>query len=223
MEPFLSTHHKITSIMASLSRALRGLVAVAGLTAASQYQEYILSPSSRTLHPVSVHQVNGTVQNADSITGDSTGRATFNGVSAVTYDFGKNIAGVASLQIGNVDADQFIGMTFTESSLWISNISCDATQDAGMDEPLWFQPSGPGNVSADRIHERGAFRYLTLVHNTTGSIDVEQITVHFTAMPHYDESQLGNYTGYFHSNDELLNRIFYAGAYTNELCTVCMI
>ena len=203
-------------------RTVPGILALANLATASQYAEYILSPTSRTLHPVSVYQVNGTVRNADSITGDSTGRATFDGVSAVTYDFGKNIAGVASLQIGNVDADQFIGMTFTESSLWISNTSCDATQDAGMDEPLWFQPSGPGNVGADRIHERGAFRYLTLVHNTTGSTDVEQITVHFTAMPHYDESQLSNYTGYFHSSDELLNRIFYAGAYTNQLCTVSL-
>lgn len=136
---------------------------------------------------------------------------------------GKNIAGHVSLQIGNVDEDQFIGLTFTESSLWISNISCDATQDAGMDEPYWFQPTDAGNYTTDSDHERGGFRYLTLVHNTTGSIAVESVSVYFTAMPHYEEDQIANYTGYFHCDDELLNRIWYAGAYTNQLCTVSIL
>jgi hypothetical protein len=138
----------------------------------------------------------------------------------LTHSKGKNIAGIVSLQIGNADADQFIGLTYTESSLWISNISSDATEDSGMDEPLWFQPTEAGIVSVSHEHERGGFRYLTLVHNTTGSITVEQVSVHFTAMPHYADDQINNYTGYFHCNDELLNRIWYAGAYTNQLCTV---
>ena len=39
-------------------------------------------------------------------------------------------------------------------------------------------------------------------------------------MPHYADDQLRDYTGYFHCDDELLNRIWYAGAYTNQLCTI---
>jgi hypothetical protein len=38
---------------------------------------------------VSVYQVNGSVSNADSLTGDTSGNAVFQGQSAVTYDFGK--------------------------------------------------------------------------------------------------------------------------------------
>lgn len=86
--------------------------------AASPYSEYILAPSSRTLHPVSVHKVNGTVTGAETLlvgSNNATGSATFSGLSSVTYDFGKNIAGVASLKIGKVDAGQFIGLTYTES------------------------------------------------------------------------------------------------------------
>jgi hypothetical protein len=56
---------------------------------AAKYEQYILAPSSRTLHPVSVYQVNGSVSNADSLTGDTSGNAVFQGQSAVTYDFGK--------------------------------------------------------------------------------------------------------------------------------------
>jgi hypothetical protein len=192
-----------------------------GVATAAKYEEYILAPRSRTLYPANVHGFNGSITGTDSLIGSAGGEAVFDGISAVTYDFGKNIAGLVSLQIGDVDEDQFIGLTYTESSLWISNISCDATEDAGMDEPYWFQPSDGGSYSTDEDHVRGGFRYLTLVHNTTGSITVEKISVEFTAMPHYVDDQIANYTGYFHCDDELLNRIWYAGAYTNQLCTVC--
>ena len=68
--------------------------------------------------------------------------------------------------------------------------------------------------------KRGGFRYLSLLHNTTGGIEVQQVTVQFTPMPHWQDNKLGDYTGYFHCNDELVNRIWYAGAYTNQLCTI---
>ncbi|KAK5128631.1 hypothetical protein LTR08_003952 [Meristemomyces frigidus] len=200
------------------------VVLLAGVAAAAgPYSEYILAPSSRILHPVSVYKVNGTVTGAETLldgSNNGTGSATFDGISSVTYDFGKNIAGVASLRIGDVDADQFIGLTYTESSLWISGEGCDATADAGIDEALWFDPTGPGEYSVSREHERGGFRYLSVIHNTTGAIEVEQITVYFTPMPHYQDDALKDYTGYFHCDDELLNRIWYAGAYTNQMCTI---
>lgn len=203
-----------------------GALLLATLTfAASPYDQYILAPSSRILHPVSVYQINGTVTDAGSLLANSTnpnatGRAIFLNPSSVTYDFGKNIAGTVTLQVGDVDADQYIGLTYTESSLWISGEGSDATADAGVDEALWFFTTGPGNFTVSREHERGAFRYLSLLHNTTGGIEVQQITVHFTPMPHYQDDQLRSYTGYFHCDDELINRIWYAGAYTNQMCTI---
>ncbi|EMC93052.1 glycoside hydrolase family 78 protein [Baudoinia panamericana UAMH 10762] len=206
--------------MATLSSLLAIGFLTASASAAAPYNQYILAPSSRRLHPVSVHQINGSVVNAASVLGGSTGSAVFNNAAAVTYDFGKNVAGLVTLQIGNVSAGQFIGLTYTESSLWISGEGCDATQDAGIDEALWFQPSGPGNYSVSREHERGGFRYLSLLHNTTGFVNVQGVTVQFTPMPHWRDDQLQAYTGYFHSNDELLNRIWYAGAYTNQICTI---
>lgn len=44
--------------------------------------------------------------------------------------------------------------------------------------------------------------------------------MHYTAVPDIKDSQLGAYTGYFHSSGELLNRLWYAGAHTSQLCTV---
>lgn len=205
--------------MAPLKQGL-GALLFTGAVSAAQYSQYILTPNSRTIYPTSVYHVNGTVTNASSVLGEGQGSAIFNGPSAVTYDFGKNIGGVVTLRIGDVDEDQFIGLAYTESSLWISSEGSDATADAGLDEILWFRPTGPGNFTVSREHERGGFRYLSLIHNTTAGIEVESVSVYFTPMPHIAEDQLGNYTGYFHCNDELVNRIWYAGAYTNEMCTI---
>lgn len=130
----------------------------------------------------------------------------------MTYDFGKNIAGRVTLNIGDVDEDQYIGITFSESSLWISGEGSDGTADAGLDETLWLNPTGPGDISVAPEHERGGFRYLSLIHNTTGGVEVQRLDVHFTPMPHYKDDQLRAYTGWFHCDDELINRVWYAGA-----------
>jgi hypothetical protein len=182
------------------------------------YSEYILAPSSRTVIPSSVHGINGTILNVQSLTTPN-GNATFLGNSSVTFDFQKSIAGVVSLTVGNSSSkDAFIGVTFTESSIWINSLASDGTADAGLDEPLWF-PVGNGSSSftADLAHQRGAFRYMTVVSNTSATVEVKSISIQFTAAPSQD---LQAYTGYFHSNDELLNRIWYAGAYTNQLCSI---
>lgn len=212
----------LSFIMALLRFLFAAILACPSHVSAAKYDQYILAPSSRTLHPVSVYKdiINGTVTGASTIAGDVPGSAVFQGAAGVTYDFEKNIAGLVSLQIGQVDPDTYIGLTYSESSLWISGEGCDATQDSGIDEIYWFKPSGPGNYSVDRIHERGGFRYLSLVTNSTGNIEVQQVSVYFTPMPHYAEDQLRNYTGYFHCDDELLNRIWYAAAYTNQMCSI---
>lgn len=140
------------------------------------YSDYILAPRSRTLHPVSVHSTNGSVSDPESLTA-SPGSSVFDGDAATAYDFGKNIAGVVSVEVGSTTGEepQYIGVTFSESSLWVSNRSSDATADAGKDETLWFEIDGPGTYTAPRDKERGGFRYMTLVHNTTGSVSKEFI------------------------------------------------
>jgi hypothetical protein len=200
-------------------RLLSFFVAATAVCNAVPYEKYILAPASRDLVPERVYQVNGSISNPSALTNAKRGQATFHGVSSVTYDFGRNIAGIVSLDVSRVTSqDTFIGVTFSESSLWINNEACDATADAGLDSPLWFPVGhGPGRYTAEKKHNRGAFRYLTLVTNTSATVVVERVRVNFTAAP---TQNLRAYTGYFHSNDELLNRIWYAGAYTNQLCTI---
>lgn len=183
------------------------------------YEEYILAPSSRDLIPATVNQVNGSVTNAKALTQSSGSGTTFNGVSSVTYDFGKNVAGLVSLDIDSVSSsDAFLAVTFTESNLWISSEYSDATGNSGYDSPLWFNVGkGAGTYTPDVKYQRGGFRYLTVVSNTTATVAVKSLHLQFTAAPDQD---LRAYTGWFHSDDELINKMWYAGAYTNQLCTI---
>lgn len=194
----------IFSIVTSLAILANSLVD------AMPYSEYILAPASRTLHPSAVHKINGTVFGATSLIAEGKGRAIIYGVSSVTFDYEKNIAGVVSVTVGACSSpDARIGLTYTESSLWINGQASDATADAGLDEVLWLPVGeGPGTYAVERYHERGAFRYLSLVSNSNASIEVISVVTNFTAAPAQD---LRAYRGYFHCNDELLDRIWYAG------------
>lgn len=182
--------------MKGLLSILAGSVAV---VTAIPYEEYILAPRSRTLQPTVVHSSNGSVTNANGLTASSSGSSVFTNEAATSYDFGINVAGIVSLSVGNLsDKNQYIGVTFSESSLWVSNASCDATADAGKDETLWFHITQPGKYTAPPEKERGAFRYMTVVHNGTGSVEITDLEVHYTAMPHWRDDALADYTGYFH-------------------------
>lgn len=172
--------------------------------AAVPYSDYILAPKSRNLKPVSVHSSNGSVTAPEALlTSSNSGSSTFKASAATAYDFGINIAGYVILDIASVsDTNQYIGVTFSESSLWVSNASSDATADAGKDETLWFHITEKGTYIAPRDKERGGFRYITLVHNGTGSVEVSSARVHYTAMPHWEDEMIGNYTGFFHCDGE---------------------
>jgi hypothetical protein len=195
------------------------LAPLAAAAARVPYEHYILAPASRDLIPASVYQVEGSVTNANALTQPSGGNVILNGVSSVTYDFGKNVEGLVSLEVGSASSSSaFLGVTFTESSLYVSSEACDATADAGLDAPLWFPVGqGAGKYTPEEKHLRGAFRYLTVVSNTSATVPLHSLHVNFTAAP---MQSLRDYSGWFHSDDELINRIWYAGAYTNQLCTI---
>jgi hypothetical protein len=212
----ISDEMKFLSLFSVLSLAIP--------SAATPYDQYILAPKSRTLHPVSVHNFNGSVSSPEHLTTSFPSNSTtlFTGESAAAYDFGINIAGIVTLNIASVsDANQYIGVTFSESSLWVSNASSDATADAGKDETLWFQVDKPGRYTAPREKERGGFRYMSLVHNRTGTVEVGGAEVHYTPMPHWEDDAIGNYTGYFHCDGELSSTDFESVELTKTMQTNC--
>lgn len=186
--------------------------------AATKYKEYIYAPTDRTVTPQTLYSVQGDVENPTGVGNDTS--TIFHGVnSSIILDFGKNIAGTVQFDVSDLDgADQYLGFSFTESSLWTSPYECDSGTAALRDSPLWFPIPSNGHYEAEKKHQRGGFRYMSIWHNSTGSLSLDSVSVNFTAAPEMED--MTDYAGYFHSSSEKLNRVWYAGAYTNQLCTL---
>ena len=85
-------------------------------------------------------------------------------------------------------------------------------------ERSWSTSPGTTDYTTPIALQRGGFRFLTLFLDSGGPVDVSGVSVHYTAAPTMADPSA--YANYFHSSDELLNRIWYAGAYTVQTNTI---
>ncbi|WP_433462334.1 MGH1-like glycoside hydrolase domain-containing protein [Spirillospora sp. CA-128828] len=225
-------------MQSSVSRRRRGAAAVAlGLSAlmatqaaplgtafakpghdSAPWERYNLSPSSRTLHPVSVYKTSGTVDGADAVLkGGKTGLSGTG--SSITLDFGKEVSGLTKLHFAGSDGPQKVGVAFSESSTYV-----DTTSDASTGGPrsrdgaLSVDVDGPTSYTTPAEQLRGGFRYLTIFLQSGGRVDLDKVSLHYTPAPTMKDPS--RYANYFYSSDDLLNRIWYAGAYTVQLNTI---
>lgn len=117
----------------------------------------------------------------------------------------------------NSSGDGILGLAFSESSNFTGIVSDESNGGSGPDGALSvniLNGSPNGTYTMPDAELRGGFRYLTLflLTNDTLTINVSSISLEISYQPTW--SNLRAYGGYFYSNDALLNRIWYAGAYT---------
>lgn len=116
-----------------------------------------------------------------------------------------------------------LGLAFSEASTWIGEWS-DASNGKfkGRDGAIYanITAARSGTYTMPDKVMRGGFRYLTmfLLTNGTTTVKVSDIQLEVSFQPTW--ANLRAYQGYFHSSDELLNRIWYAGAYTLQTNSV---
>ena len=196
-------------------------------------EQYIHSPSSRIVRPVSQYQKNGSV----STTADGTYLLSGPN-SSITYDFGQETGGYLTIEYGArtsktskiglpsalcTGSCQALGLGYSESSAFVAYAS-DDTGILNLADGVVYLPLEQSNYSVPTKWGRGGFRYLTLSLGSTTDVntvvEIKGVTVHFTPEPNVSDDQLRNYTGYFHCSDDLLNRIWYAGAYTAQMVTI---
>ncbi len=195
------------------------------------WDQYSFSPTSRTQYPVRIHRTSGMVRNeANLLDFQSTilySLPETNGVkyaepySSITLDFGKEVCGPVTIQSGPATTLQTTAFAYAESSQWVGFDSDDASslRSSVVDGSFEFQ-IGPNQTYTVPIEkQRGGYRYLTIFPKTRDAIlGVKGISAYFTSMPHWQN--LRAYPSYFFCNDELLNRLWYASAYTNQLATL---
>ncbi|HEY1985282.1 MAG TPA: trehalase family glycosidase [Terracidiphilus sp.] len=180
--------------------------------------DYNLSPSSRTLKPVRVTKTSGNVSASAALL--SGGGSILSGRgSYIVLDFGQEVGGIVTLQFGNAsDGAQALSLAFTESPLYIGLTSDTSNGGKGPDGSLSLNVTPHGQYVMPEAKLRGGFRYLTVGLATSGTVELTGVSLRFTAAPTLID--LRAYKGSFTSNDDLLNRIWYAGAYTVQLDTI---
>lgn len=199
------------------------------------WDKYNLSPTTRTVVPIKIWLQAGGVSNDNG----SIFPVKLKGVgSFIVFDFGKEVGGITTLSFGAVsDGRQSAGLAYSESTNYAACPSdavsaCDAglqgqagagDHSNGGNGPDGTLTTGPLTANSEHTptpeHMRGGFRYLNVFLETSGTVEITNITLAFTPAP-----LIGNnpsaYANHFCSSDDLLNRIWYAAAYTAQMCTI---
>ncbi|MBP2328977.1 hypothetical protein JOF56_009362 [Kibdelosporangium banguiense] len=190
------------------------------------WSRYVQAPNSAVVSPVAVVRTSGDVTDAASVLegAPGSGRLTMTmqpGGTAptVVFDYGKMIAGRTTITVTSVSDTPVLRNAHSEQLGTLTDTG-DTGGDPGFgyvgtgkryeDHPL----SAPGQVTD--IQLQGGQRYQLLTLTQPGSVTISADETTFSA----NRDTAAKLRGYFVSNDDLLNRIWYASAYTLNLTQV---
>ncbi|KAH7379772.1 glycoside hydrolase family 78 protein [Cadophora sp. MPI-SDFR-AT-0126] len=176
------------------------------------WDKYNYAPTSRTVSPISYF----TPGNGASADFPASPEVTLKGNNAqLIFDFGKLVGGIVTVSYSATGAGN-LGMAFTEARNWTGENSDSSNGSFNPDGAVLaaVTTTAEANFTMPDAKLRGGFRYLTLFTQTSDQINVNihDITVEIAFQPTW--SNLRAYKGYFSCSDALLNKIWYAGAYT---------
>lgn len=175
-----------------------------------QWDKYNYSPASRTVSPIAILKSDGSLLSA------YPGTATLKGNgSQLLFDFGKEVGGIVTVTYG-AQGTGSLGLAFTEAKNWTGEW-CDSSNGSFNPEAALLANITTATESSYTMPDpklRGGFRYLTLFSEISANIeiDIKNITLEIAFQPAW--SNLRAYKGYFSCSDDLLNKIWYSGAYT---------
>lgn len=181
------------------------------------WEENNFSPSSRSPHPSSILSSDGSFSSAYE---DDTIIELSSSATDVLLDFGVEVGGVISFAYDLAGAESAtIGLAFTEAKDYIGR-NGDSSRGDREQDGAWIS-----TVYANKSHYempveglRGGFRFLTIFledPEADTTLTLTNMTLETSFQPTW--SNLRAYQGYFHSDDDLLNRAWYSGAYTVQL------
>ncbi|KAJ9283588.1 CAZyme family GH78 [Paecilomyces variotii] len=177
------------------------------------WEKNIYAPASRVVNPKRIIEATGSSDYQHS------SKATLSGNgSQIIFDFGIEVGGIVTVDYTSTTGKGALGLAFTEAKNWVGEWSDSSSGNfEHPDGALYQQIASPGKgqyVMPDKSL-RGGFRYMTaflVTNESTTVVDINDVSLEIAFQPTW--ANLRAYQGYFHSNDELLNRIWYSGAYT---------
>jgi hypothetical protein len=138
--------------------------------------------------------------------------------STLVFDFEQEVGGIISFDYRSSGKTK-IGLAFSESKNYIGQWSDSSNgKFKGPDAAIYAEANASLWTSTYTMPDqvmRGGFRYLTIFLNDASPgtyVRISDIRLEISFQPTW--SNLRAYQGYFHSSDDKLNKIWYAGAYT---------
>lgn len=174
------------------------------------WDKFNYSPSSRTVTP------RGVRPSGEATFADFNGQTSLKGNgSSLVLDFGFEVGGIVSLTYAARGSGS-LGLAFSEASNWTGEWSDSSSGSYVPDGAIYanITHTREANYTMPDAKLRGGFRYLTLFTKSDQhmEVDITDLTLEIAYQPSW--SNLRAYQGYFYSSDDLLNKIWYAGAYT---------
>jgi hypothetical protein len=190
-----------------LANVISGLMLLRGSFSAP-WDSFNLSPSHRAISVPS-----GTVPVA--LTPQS---------PSILIDFGKEVGGEILVCTGTVSGGSTrLSFAFSESTYYVTS-SDNSNGGSGNDGAFLLDSVITPNTNYSLPHSRlrGGFRYLRIFLTQDDAADclvqLLQITLLFTPAPLMSDPS--KYANHFFCNDDLINRVWWAGAYTVQLSTI---
>ncbi|KAL2809054.1 pectin lyase fold/virulence factor [Aspergillus granulosus] len=177
------------------------------------------APNSRFVHPKSILSLPAGEYISD-YPAESTPSITARDEGLV-FDFGIEVGGIVTLEYALSAPNTTLGLAFTEAKNFIGRKSDNSNGGSGADLALLTTlTEAQGSYIMHDAKLRGGFRYLTvfLDSGSDATLEIRSITLEISFQPTWPN--LRAYQGYFHSSDDLLNKIWYAGAYTLQTNSV---
>ena len=152
-----------------------------------------------------------------------TGSATLTSNSAtaaapyVVFDFGRPVCGPFKFDYTST-GEVSVKLTFSNSKAY-AGLAGDALSGSAPSEDAShnFTLKGSGTYTKPFPSRGWVYTYVTVMVSGPGALTLSKVQNHYEACPQMAAPNA--YRGYFYCNDEELNKLWYAGAYTAQTCT----
>jgi hypothetical protein len=189
------------------------------VAASQRWRRYDEAPAKLLVPPVRTLRISGDVTNPQALTRPGSGEVTTLTYPAggtqpsVVLDYGQDVGGVPRLRIRSTTGAP-VEATYSET---LANLGNDGASTLGLlhsGDPSRsdiFTARAAGVVRASSIQGGERYEQITLI--APGTVRLSGASIAFTAL----RETPATIRGHFLSSDDLLNRIWYAGAYTLNL------
>jgi hypothetical protein len=187
------------------------------------WTRYVEAPTSPVVRPVRVVSTTGDVSNPDALLQGHSGSTTLTypqgGTAPVlVLDYGKEVGGSIHFTVASTSGSPTLQSSYSEV---LANLT--STGDGGPQNGAGsgsanrydsFTPTGASDLTG--VNLQGGERYEMVTLTNPGTVALSSATIKFATVL----QTASRYRGYFLSDSDLLNRIWYAGAYTLNLTQV---